>query len=206
MIVARGQLNSMWASKCDKLVDGGGVRFTLTLESSPVSYLEVLRRWRQDAGFRSFFNTLLANCQYSVFRWETPAITATTAQRPFQFALLDSPGLDRTPNPDAFARHFSSALADQQVMEFPNLGGDAVLVVPCVKSDLFCYGHIGAFVRSAPESQCQALWESVGVAMERRVNAQPVWLSTAGAGVPWLHVRLDNRPKYYGYEPYRSRV
>jgi hypothetical protein len=30
-----------------------------------------------------------------------------------------------------------------------------------------------------------------------------VWLSTAGAGVPWLHVRLDDAPKYYGHAAYR---
>ncbi|MGI9175867.1 MAG: DUF6940 family protein [Rhodothermales bacterium] len=24
-----------------------------------------------------------------------------------------------------------------------------------------------------------------------------MWLSTAGGGVSWLHVRLDSRPKYY---------
>lgn len=27
-------------------------------------------------------------------------------------------------------------------------------------------------------------------------------LSTAGAGVRWLHVRVDDRPKYYHYRPY----
>jgi hypothetical protein len=30
------------------------------------------------------------------------------------------------------------------------------------------------------------------------------WLSTAGMGVPWLHVRLDDRPKDYGHRPYRN--
>ena len=41
-------------------------------------------------------------------------------------------------------------------------------------------------------------------AIAARVGAEPVWLSTAGAGVPWLHVRLDDRPKYYGFGPYRQ--
>ncbi|MFL6237620.1 MAG: DUF6940 family protein [Thermoanaerobaculia bacterium] len=27
-----------------------------------------------------------------------------------------------------------------------------------------------------------------------------------GAGVSWLHVRLDDRPKYYGYGPYRTEA
>jgi hypothetical protein len=36
-----------------------------------------------------------------------------------------------------------------------------------------------------------------------QLGTAPVWVSTAGMGVSWLHVRLDNRPKYYGYKPYR---
>jgi hypothetical protein len=40
--------------------------------------------------------------------------------------------------------------------------------------------------------------------MVRRMSAKPVWLSTAGAGVSWLHVRLDDQPKYYGFALYRS--
>ena len=41
-------------------------------------------------------------------------------------------------------------------------------------------------------------------AMVQRVGIKPVWLSTAGAGVSWLHVGLDDRPKYYGFGPYRQ--
>ena len=39
--------------------------------------------------------------------------------------------------------------------------------------------------------------------MATRVGAAPVWLNTAGAGVPWLHARLDGGPKYYHHAPYR---
>jgi uncharacterized protein DUF6940 len=30
------------------------------------------------------------------------------------------------------------------------------------------------------------------------------WVSTAGMGVPWLHVRLDTRPTYYRHAAYRA--
>ena len=33
--------------------------------------------------------------------------------------------------------------------------------------------------------------------MQQRVSASPLWLSTAGMGVSWLHLRLDSRPKNY---------
>jgi len=29
-------------------------------------------------------------------------------------------------------------------------------------------------------------------------------LSTHGLGVPYLHVRIDNRPKYYSYKDYKD--
>jgi hypothetical protein len=62
-----------------------------------------------DAGFRTQFNALLADVPYSAFRWETPAVTAVTMSRPFEFVLLDSPGLARRPDPEAFAGHFTGA-------------------------------------------------------------------------------------------------
>jgi hypothetical protein len=89
---------------------------------------------------------------------------------------------------------------------FPNLGRDAIMVVPCPLAASSAYGHLAAFVREAPDSQWHALWRSVGEAMARRVGARPMWLSTAGGGMSWLHVRLDDRPKYYGYEPYRENT
>jgi hypothetical protein len=78
------------------------------------------------------------------------------------------------------------------------------MIVPCPAGPQSAYSHIGAFVRSAPEQQRHALWRRVGSAMQPRLSPTPVWLSTAGAGVPWLHVRLDDRPKYYGVATYRE--
>ncbi len=129
-------------------------------------------------------------------------MTAATISRPFEFVLLDSPGLARRPDAEAFAEHFRAGEAG--VVTFANLGGDAILVVPCPVAEPSAYGHLAAFVRGAPEPQQHALWRSVDEAMARRIGTKPVWLSTAGAGVSWLHVRLDDRPKYYGYGPYRQ--
>jgi hypothetical protein len=63
---------------------------------------------------------------------------------------------------------------------------------------------MAAFIRDAPEAQKHELWQAVGAAMAARLDARPVWLSTAGMGVSWLHIRLDSRPKYYGFAPYRE--
>jgi hypothetical protein len=175
----------------------------IDLHASRVTYSEVLHLWQHDPAFRSFFIALLADAPFSAFRWETPPITAATATRPFEFVLLDSPGLANNPNAAAFAEYFDAA-DEEGLVEFANLGKDAILVVLCPLGPPSAYGHIAAFVRQAPESQRHALWALVGAAMQRRLGDKPVWLSTAGAGVSWLHVRLDDRPKYYGHGPYRA--
>ncbi|MDP1796726.1 MAG: hypothetical protein Q8K78_04560 [Planctomycetaceae bacterium] len=77
------------------------------------------------------------------------------------------------------------------------------MIVPCPIANQVAYGHLAAFVRHAPPSQRDALWKAVGEVWDKRVSQTPVWLSTAGAGVPWLHVRFDSLPKYYWHSPYR---
>jgi hypothetical protein len=193
----------VWTARSENLANGRTIKITIDLDASPVSYGEVLRRWQDDAEFRLFFIGLLADAPFAAFRWETPPITTATASRPFEFVLLDSPGLAREADAGAFAEHFGGAAQDG-VVEFSNLGNDAIMIVPCPGDTLSAYCHLAAFVREAPEPQKHALWAMVGAAMQRRLSSKSVWLSTAGAGVAWLHVRLDDRPKYYGYAPYRG--
>lgn len=190
----------MWTTQGEELPDGRGLRLTILLNSRPVSFAEVIQAWQNDGNFRSLFNSLLAGAPYSAFRWETPPVTAGTLSQPFECVILNSPSLARQPDREAFAEHFDKS--ERTVAVFPNLGRDAVMVVPRPIADSSAYGHLAAFVRLAPDFQRDELWRSVGEAMAARVGTKPVWLSTAGAGVSWLHVRLDDRPKYYGYSPY----
>lgn len=193
----------MWTARSEELSDADGVRFAITLDSRPATFADVIHGWQNDADFRSLFNALMAETPSTAFRWETPAVTTATMQQSFEFVLLDSPGLARRPDPKAFSAHFADAAGGVAV--FPNLGRDAIMIVPCPVVDPSAYGHLAAFVRLAPETQQHAFWQAVGQAMTLRVGAKPVWLSTAGAGVSWLHVRLDDQPKYYGFAPYRQR-
>lgn len=146
-----------WSAAVETVTDGSGLRYSVTLSDAIVSYREVLHRWQQDADFRAFFNDLLANSPFAAFRWETPAIATRTADRPFEFVLLDDPGLARTPDPETFASHFRGPAAEKGVVEFPNLRKDAMLIVPSPMAPHSSYGHVGAFVRTAPDSQRHAL-------------------------------------------------
>ena len=81
-----------------------------------------------------------------------------------------------------------------------------MLVVPAPVAEESCYTHLARFLRDAPRLQVDAFWRSAGLAMQDRISSAPTWLSTAGLGVSWLHLRLDSRPKYYRHQPYRISV
>ena len=193
----------MLASRTKQMSNGRIIKFAIENGSSPVSYADVIHQWQSDSNFRAFFIDLLLNAPFPAFRWETPPITTATANQPFEFVLLDSPDISIDPDPEAFSEHFVT-MTQGGVVEFPNLGRDAILIVPCPDGPLSDYGHLAKYLRNSREHQQHLLWELVGAAMQRRISSEPVWLSTAGGGVAWLHVRLDDRPKYYGYAPYRN--
>ena len=121
-------------------------------------------------------------------------------------------------NSSDFDEHFH--LCDEDVVAFPNLGRDAYLIVPCPPSNdkqsgsgtsenSSVYGHLAAFMTLNNNlQQIHHFWIKVAEILENRISQvkdkQPIWLSTCGTGVYWLHVRLDSRPKYYSYKNYRN--
>jgi hypothetical protein len=181
---------------------GGATTLRLTIlgGSRPATFAQVFSAWTEDPDFRLAYSDALTNCQFSAFRWELPRLTCATVQKPYECVILDSPSLLVPPDPGAFSAHFSQ---DTEVVAFQNLGKDATLVVPCPLGPEKSYGHLRAFLRTAPDSQKHSLWETIGRQMSQRLGTKPVWLSTAGGGVPWLHIRLDDQPKYYQHQAYR---
>jgi len=192
----------MFDARIDVL-DATTRKVSIMHEAEPLAYGEVLRLWRDDAAFRTFFIAVLAETPYTAYRWETPALSTANVRRTFECVLLASPWLAKTGDPAAFTAHLDGS-EETDIVTFENLGRDALLVVPSPQGLRDTYGHLAAFSRLAPAQQNHALWQTVGCAMEQRLGTRPVWLNTAGAGVPWLHVRLDERPKYYAFEPYRE--
>ena len=175
---------------------------------TPLSFREVLERWADVNGDgsldRAFHSQVLSDLPLNAYRWETPVVDLQRFDRPFEFVVLDDPSLDRPEDGSAFRRHFDTATDEQMVLTFQNLGRNAVLVVPTLGGEQVNHCHLASFLNTCTASQESLLWHHVGKAMLKRVSDLPVWLSTAGGGVPWLHVRLDNKPKYYGHRPYRA--
>lgn len=167
----------------------------------PLSWRELLERWQADAGFARQFGQRLLGCGFDAAFWECPPITAAGLDAPFECVLLDAPALAARPaNPQDFAEHFP--LARSGIVSFDNIGGDARLVVPAPVMAGDRFGHLLAFLRQAGGAQQAALWQQTATALLADLGDAPRWLSSAGLGVPWLHLRIDQRPKYYRHRPY----
>lgn len=165
-----------------------------------LSYYQVLTLLQQNQAFCALFIDSLKALPFKAYKWETPALSEVQ-DRDFEYVVLNTPSLDRPQNIVAFADFLTAATRCQQ---FTNLGGDATLVCPPQLDNTSNYCHLASFTASAALSQQIAFWQSVAQTMQQNLCDQPRWLSTAGEGVPWLHIRIDQRPKYYGYSPYRN--
>ncbi len=197
--------NMRWDPQIETMESGRVRQMTILCNEEPVSYAEVIERWQSDGDFREFFIGLLAEAPYDAYFWETPPITRMTSTRAFEFVLVESPTLARLkPDPAAFTQHFEAADKGLDVAAFWNLGGDALLVAPSPRASLIAYPHLAAFARAAPTPQQHAFWSTVGTNVAVSLSDRPLWLSTCGLGVAWLHVRLDSRPKYYTFQSYRT--
>jgi hypothetical protein len=182
-------------------IGAGALQWQVLAETgSALSFDEVVRGWCESAAFRALWRAGIGDVPFDAWCWECPPVTAGISARPFECVFISSPALARVrPDPEAFAEHFRP---DRSAVTFGNLGGDAVLVAPCPGAVGTDYSQLASFTATAPQAQQDALWHAVGEAMRKRIGASPAWLSTAGLGVAWLHVRLDDRPKYYRHAAY----
>jgi len=174
-----------------------------------LSWGDVLQLWRSDAQFAAFYTATLAATPFEYFFWECPPVSlARQDELPFEHVAVRAPPF-RKADPSSFRAYLAAADPAAGADSFLSLGRDALLVSPTELGPEENYGHIAAFVRRAPPAQHASLWAAVGKAMQEtldRHGAQPRWLSTEGSSVPWIHVRLDSRPKYYHHSAYTDYV
>ncbi len=194
----------MWTSKLQILSPNKVLQYKILQDGKTMSFAEVIHHWKNTAIFRAFYNGILADAPFEAFFWEVLPMTEDRLQQEFEFVLVDSSTLTRIRvNPRPFQEHFDR-FPKQKVISFPNLSGDAQLVVPTPQSPLQNYTHLANVVRDAPDKQIDELWKMIGIEYEKALQQHPKWLSTAGLGVSWLHIRIDSRPKYYRFRAYKQ--
>lgn len=181
-----------------------------------LSWADVLAKLSTDRAFTLAWSKKLASAPYRAFFWETPAVThKTSASIPFEFVTIPAEHLEGI-EPDALP--FQQYIGGDQrglggAVSFLSLGGDSTLVSPTADlqavrtGEQTKYAHIAAFVRGASDEQAVVFWQTVARTLNKVLDArgdEPTWVSTEGSGVSWLHVRLDSRPKYFHWAPYKQ--
>lgn len=167
-----------------------------------MTFSQVIASWRDDESFVAEWVAQLAAIPLDAFCFETPPLTKATLNQPFECVCVESPALARLEaDPRPFQEHFRKSGGS---VAFSSLGKDASLIAPCPVNDSTCYTHLACFLRSAARDETYQLWRTVAQGLDERLTDAPLWLSTAGLGVSWLHVRLDTRPKYYRHRAYAS--
>lgn len=195
---------TQWSTQITELENGGILKYSFKDENhNKLSYREFIDRLCHDVDFRSLFNRTLAQCPIQGFRFETPPVSNATFDLDFEFVLLAADYLVDRVDSQPFQEHFR---IDRSVVVFHNLSGESPMVVPCPRGDKHWYGHLGSFVRHAGHDQTDEFWRLTGEEMATRVGDKRLWLNTHGGGVAWLHMRIDNRPKYLGYTPYGNDI
>ncbi|KLL05057.1 MAG: hypothetical protein MRERV_6c038 [Mycoplasmataceae bacterium RV_VA103A] len=173
-------------------------------------------------GFFPIFQGALkdANDKFPAYFWECPPVSKNTLDKPFEFVVTKSEALNNISQdfsafiphltPNARVRNIEKLLATS----FPNdrQPSDAILVVPTLKrqvedsTKMLDYKNITQFTKNAPKEQQQELWKEVAEKLSEELakSDRPRWLSTHGTGVPYLHVRIDEKPRYYSFEEYKK--
>ncbi|MFK8007385.1 MAG: hypothetical protein AB8H03_13485 [Saprospiraceae bacterium] len=190
-----------WQTTLEFSKNGQVTKIKISKDGSILKFPQVFSLWKKSEAFQKFYNNILASSKYPGFFWEIKPMNQHWENEAFEFVLINSAALPKiSANSQPFQKHFQTT---DSIITFPNLGGDAQLIVPTPISDLANYPHFAQFVRNAPEIQKNKLWEIVSIEYQKRLNEKPQWLSTSGLGVYWLHLRIDSRPKYYHFQEYK---
>jgi hypothetical protein len=189
----------------EKALTKNTLQFQIKQNDVLLTFEQVIFLWKTSKEFRLFYTQLLRAVPFTAFFWENKSVENSTIQQTYEFVVVGTNAFkNKKPNPNPFQSYFSRD-QNKTVVCFDNLGKNARLVVPCPSnSSNEVYTHLGAFVNNASYAQIDLFWQQIGLETEQSTNDKPLWLSTSGLGVYWLHARLDQRPKYYTHTPYRS--
>lgn len=138
-------------------------------------------------------------------RWLTSPIAPGTPYYAEEF--LPDDALPVRQDWGAFASHIRVARnrGERHVTHFPSLSGASLLVVPMPRANKD-FATLHSFSIQASPTQQRAFWRRVALLAERLARAGPVFVNAHGLNVPYLHVRLDRTPLYYGRSRLRKPV
>ena len=123
-----------------------GRHYRILEDGFPLSFRRFFELLETGTDFADWYTEELAAFETAAFYWELPPLTSRALGQDAEFVLIEAPMVARFPPEQApFESHFDRA-PDEEVIVFPNLGGDAVMVVPCPQGPDEYYPHLAAFL------------------------------------------------------------
>ncbi|WNE40485.1 MAG: hypothetical protein GBAus27B_000552 [Mycoplasmataceae bacterium] len=201
-----------------KRVEENSIKYSFYQGKKCLNYRDFLDNLiSEDKEFlEEFLNSLNdATKELSNYFWECVPVSQETIDKRFEFVVTKSVALENNEKNkkqefSTFREHLKDA-KNKDAVSFCNLGKDALLIVPTPKKNRqkhINYKNISQFVTNSnkfPEQQVN-FWKEVALNFDHSLGRfkknTPLWLSTDGTGVNYLHVRIDLSPKYYSWSDY----
>ena len=179
------------------------IRFAIHQANQNLSFREVFQKWQEEEAFIHFYQKSLLQFGFEAFFWEHPALTTELLEKDYECAVRKSKSLQKRMQDEAPFKEYLDQ--PQNYVEIPNRKKDSLLIIPTHLGDTVNHTHFGKFIQTVPAPQLVQLFQKIGfLALERIHTETPLWLSTAGLGVSWLHIRFDQRPKYYKVQAFKK--
>ena len=96
-----------------------------------VCYRQFLHKIQSEESFRREFINVLKNSRFETYFFETPKVTKQSLDDKFEFILSAADELKNVRADKVTFQDYFRKCSDSTVITFPNLGKNAVLVVPC---------------------------------------------------------------------------
>lgn len=150
---------------------------------------------------------------FKSYYFQTPDICSLNI--PIEFVLIKTYNLHKKKASWVkYAEYMKRKPRNRHSLSFINLTGTVMLTIPFNKKKDIKYGHIKDYMTYATNEEIYDILLELGIQIEKynkmySINIKnkkfcyPLYLSTHGYGVQWVHFRLEQYPLYYNYDLYK---
>ena len=129
------------------------------------------------------------------FFWQTKCITSLKDNYVEEF--IENKRLDIMEENSSFYSNYIKSSTNKYATSFYNLSKTSILIIPIPRTGKK-FTTLKHFIDNASLEHQKKFWKYVSKEIKSFLKQYgQVCISTHGLGVPYLHIRLDQTPKYY---------
>lgn len=180
------------------------IKYKIENQNQVLCFKTVIDLLINSSEFRLELSQVLKQSKFEGFYLEVKPCSTATLENDFEFVTVFGRHFGEfSMDVESFKEHF---IDEEKTLSFKNRRGNSELIVPNNINPECNYAHLAVFLRTATNDEIDDFWKTIGLSYSKSINDKPVWLSTSGLGVHWLHMRIDQKPKYYRYSSFKKMV